>query len=70
MRNDTRTAVREIGVELLHAAPDLVGGDDAALLQQLLHGAAHDLVFRRRPVIEAAVVRMVVMLHAGSSQCS
>ena len=75
MRDDPRAAIGEVGVELFYAAAHLLGGGDAALDEQLLHGAAHDLVLGRRAAIEtavcAAIWRMVVVVfHAGSSQCS
>jgi len=72
MCDDARAALWKLGIELLHAPAQLLGRYHAFRLEQLLHGAAHDLVLRRRTVVERAVARMVVivMFHAASSQCS
>ena len=69
VRDDARAALRELLLEELHAPAHLLGGEDALLLEQLLHGTAHDFVLAGRTFVLLMRVMMVVT-HAGSSQCS
>ena len=71
MRDDPGAALREFLVEELHAPAHLLGGDDAFLLEQLLHRAAHDLVLGGRAGVVRFVVRMrVVVAHDLYRRCT
>jgi hypothetical protein len=69
VRDDARATLGELLLEELHAPAHLLAGDEAFLLEQLLHGPAHDFVLGGRPFVLRMGMR-VLLGHAASSQCS
>ena len=68
MGDDPGAPVGKVLLELLHSPADLLRGDHAFLLQQLLHRPAEDFVLGRRAglVVRAVGMLVVVVAHVRS----